>query len=821
MTQGRTDVEWLLAQGAWMRSLARGLLGDSALAEDVVQESYAAALTRGPRALGPDRERLRPWLAAVVGNLARRARGREALRSAVEERGARAEATEPADDLVARMELQRALAEAVLALDEPYRSAVLLRHVENLGAREIARRQGCTSEVARQRVARGLERLRRTLDRRPGGRSAWAAVLTPLSAPAPLVPSATALGGMLMGSKLIALVLAGASLAVFAFVYGVARGPSEGAGARGSRELAPVRLALDARSAELVAPAAPAASARQALEDVQPAPAPLELAGLVHDSSGRPLAGANLVLAASESAAAAIVARAQPDARWSTSDALGAFHLCVAGAPEATRTLWASSADYLPARVEVSDSAPLDVLLRARPVLEIVLRGPGGSALDGPAHAQLWVRRGDGSVEELGVDPDERRRLIARGLPLGRVERIQARQRGAGRVERALELPLVPDGYERLELELPRGATVRGVVLDARTEQPVPGAQVWAEEGWLSEESASPVTRADGEGRFELVGVEPEPASGDPGAVWCLVSAGADGYVGQRFEAHAWQENEERSYWAELRLVPASARLQGRVLFPDAHGAPARVWAVDGRAQFFFRVTDGAFELEPLSPGKLELFLLTDENAPAEARAALRTSLELAEGETRQAEFALARADAVIRGRVLDLHDRPVRGARAGLSLNMYTERLAFGTEDREVTTDAAGRFEFRSTFPGRYHLKLLELPEGLVSEPFEDDLEMAAGETRALELRCGAPIELAGRVELGAEDPAALRVVAHAADDGAELADSVVAADGAFCFPRLYPTEIELRLMRDERELARTTAGPAAARELVLRAQN
>jgi RNA polymerase sigma-70 factor (ECF subfamily) len=367
MTQGRTDVEWLLAQGEWMRSLARGLLCDHALAEDVVQESYAAALTRGPRALGPDRERLRPWLAAVVGNLARRARGRAAARAAVEERGARAEATEPADELVARMELQRALAEAVLALDEPYRSAVLLRHVENLDARESARRQGCTRAAARQRVARGLERLRQTLDRRPGGRAAWAVVLAPLCAPASLAPSATVLGGMLMGSKLTALVLAGASLVVFAFVYSAARGSSESASARGPRELTPARLALDSRSAELVAPAVPAASARQALEELQPASVALELSGLVHDSYGRPLAGANLVLAVSEAAAAAIVERAQPDPRWSTSDALGAFRLRVAGAPESpSRALWASSVDYLPGASR-SDSAPLDVLLRARP----------------------------------------------------------------------------------------------------------------------------------------------------------------------------------------------------------------------------------------------------------------------------------------------------------------------------------------------------------------------------------------------------------------------------------------------------------------------
>src|SRR5262245_19754703 len=142
--QGRVDIEWLLAQDGWMRSLARGLLGDPGRAEDVVQEAYAVALSGGPGA--GDRRGARSWLAAVVGNLARRTRGREARRAAVEERGAHDEAQSSAEELVLRMELQRVLAEAVLALEEPYRSAVLLRHVENLGAGEIARRQGCTPE---------------------------------------------------------------------------------------------------------------------------------------------------------------------------------------------------------------------------------------------------------------------------------------------------------------------------------------------------------------------------------------------------------------------------------------------------------------------------------------------------------------------------------------------------------------------------------------------------------------------------------------------------------------------------------------------------
>jgi len=269
--------------------------------------------------------------------------------------------------------------------------------------------------------------------------------------------------------------------------------------------------------------------------------------------------------------------------------------------------------------------------------------------------------------------------------------------------------------------------------------------------------------------------------------------------------------------------VPTSARLLGRVLFPDELGKPARIWSIDARAQFSYRETGDEFTLDALSAGKLELFFLSAESSPPSGRAALRASLEIAEGETRRAEFRLERGTAHLSGRLVDEAGRPVSGAGLLLELDMLTEHVAFPTEERKATTDPDGRFEFPEAFAGHYQLRVADLPGGLLCEPFEDDLDLASGETRSTELRCAHPIELAGRVDLTgrdgvALDPAHLRVVAHAADDGAELAESIVAADGAFRLPRLFPTEIELRVMNDGTELGRLPAGPGAAGDLVLR---
>ena len=431
-------------------------------------------------------------------------------------------------------------------------------------------------------------------------------------------------------------------------------------------------------------------------------------------------------------------------------------------------------------------------------------------------------------AEFVAVQPDAAGRLIARSLPLGRLERVRGRQRGFARTERALDLALEPDGALRVELELARGGTLRGIVLDTRTEQPIAGAEVWAEEAWLSAGSPAPLTRTDEHGRFELVGVELERAD-DPPVVWCVVSAQAEGFVAQRFDVRSWPVNAEGRYWAELRLQPADACLRGRVLLPGGEPVAALVLGVDARDEFHVVRADenGSFTMGGLPEGTLEFLASTrDTSAP---RGQLRTRLELEPGETRVEEFRLEALRGVVRGRLHDPAGAPIAGAELLLNLHMHTERVDFGVEERTTRTDAGGRFEFPHCPPGEHFLRVGAVPRGLVSEPGPGDFDLEAEETRTIELVCAAPIELGGRVELVARDaggeprvldPADLRVVARKAEGGAHLSESVVAADGAFLFPRLYPMRIELVLLAGDTELSRASAGPAGTRELLLSAE-
>src|SRR5688500_2881901 len=130
--------EDLLAHAGFVRALARAALRGDAEREDLEQDTWLAALRGAPRE--PDRQR--SWLAAVVHNRAVDALRRRVRRTRRELAAARPEGVPGADDVVARAETGRRLVALVLALEEPYRTAILLRFHEGLPPRAIAARLG-------------------------------------------------------------------------------------------------------------------------------------------------------------------------------------------------------------------------------------------------------------------------------------------------------------------------------------------------------------------------------------------------------------------------------------------------------------------------------------------------------------------------------------------------------------------------------------------------------------------------------------------------------------------------------------------------------
>ena len=173
------SAEQLLAHSGWARSLARQLVADAATAEDVVQETWIAALREQPATDRP----LRPWLERVLRNFASNARRNRKTRLRHEQAASGGQSMAASvEEVVAKAEGQQRVVAAVLALQEPYRSVVLLHYYEGLSAAEIARRSETPAGTVRWQLSTGRKLLRDKLDQEAGGdRRAWCTALLPLT----------------------------------------------------------------------------------------------------------------------------------------------------------------------------------------------------------------------------------------------------------------------------------------------------------------------------------------------------------------------------------------------------------------------------------------------------------------------------------------------------------------------------------------------------------------------------------------------------------------------------------------------------------------
>ena len=152
----------LLAEAGWVLALAKRLARDQAAAEDIAQGALVLALERRP-AIGGG---LRPWLAKVVGRLARRTVRSDVRRQDREAQAAPALGSKSVgtDEVLERFELQQELARRVDSLQKPYRGVLIRRYYEGLSVKEIARATGASPATVRSQLARGLEHLRLQYD---------------------------------------------------------------------------------------------------------------------------------------------------------------------------------------------------------------------------------------------------------------------------------------------------------------------------------------------------------------------------------------------------------------------------------------------------------------------------------------------------------------------------------------------------------------------------------------------------------------------------------------------------------------------------------
>ncbi len=830
MEQGREPFELaaLLAQMGWVQRLAASLVGSPERGADLAQDTMVAALQHRP-AVGGVRG-LRPWLAAVARKLASRGARRAASRAAIDRDHARVEAGPSAAEAAARVELSRQLSEALLALEEPYRSAVIWRHLDGLSAKEIAKRQHTSVDVARQRVSRGLAMLRDRLDRSFGGRQAWCAAFAlrfdlpasigtaGASSVAGASPGMATIGGLAMSAKSVGMAIGAALLAVVTWIGWRAvdeRTPPELRSIATSEEpiLVPTSTELAPASTELPTPGQESARERQVL-DVSP----VVLSGIVLDRSGRPVEGALVRLEEDGKALSTAAAR--------TSDANGRFEWSFDNGTVLPRHLVATAehAYYLPASLPAELDGPCELVLAARPIVEVHLSTPDDRPLEAPMEVSVAV-----AAEEPGrVWRGETRSIssgvfVSRGLDVGRLARVSGRAKGYARTWLAVDTALVEEGRVEVDLVLDRGASAHGRVLDARTRQPIAGATVMAEGNEHDPEAGFPFTTTDEQGRFELLGISVADTvrknQQEVGSIQVVpITARADGYAPEQ-EMRAPTKIDE-VFEVEILLTQSGGSVAGRVRTEDGPDLEVLVLLFDASDNVQWQPcrSNGEFRFDGLPEGQFAVFA-RDDDLPAEQRVWARHDGEILAGERQELDLVLAPATASLSGRIVDPDGEPVRGARVDVRWFLGGNATLLHQDTLHATTDAEGRYAIEHLYPGLFRFEAVGSDGGrdLVMDSVEPWLRLAGGEHRSdCDLVVSEPVAVQGRV-VGRENHAGWDIELRRTSDGHAVARTRTAANGAFELGGLFPAAFDFVVLEDGRELASVAIGPAGASDLVV----
>ncbi len=838
------DPARLLAEVSWLRALAARLVGRAELAEEVVQETLLAAIERRR---GWESERgLRAWLGAVARNLARRAYGRERARAGVERTGARAEATESAEAALERVELHRLLVEAVLALEEPYRSAVIWRHLDGLAPEAIAARQGTSVETARQRVSRGLAKLRERLDARfEGGRTAWCALLVsglrlapglPIGASASVVGAGSVLGGVAVASKAVWIGAGAALLAAIVWIAQEQSKPEEQPDLvtkqvdASTQEHAPAeQKALDPGQSERRR--APVVEIERVADPATNSGASLQ--GSVRDHDGR---GIERVRVWVDSLTGADPEIGELETRADGSFAWELAANALAPDTAAGMELVAEHDSFLTARAPIAADVACTLVMQALPRVVGRLHADDGSPAKGPGMVWLEIEAPpSGEKIERDAHTEADGSFVVAALPLGRLVALRGRARGFAETRRALDQELAPDETHDLDLELDAGLSVRGVVVDAESRAPIPRATVYADRFQFADDAIEPLTIADDQGRFELSGVELEQlveSDVAPDQVFAMLEldARAEGYVSDPLHRTGVSVPEAGLHeveGVEIALERAACRVVGRVRKSGGTSGASNqlVWIIDAHGNFHSASSDGdgRFEVLRLPEGNCSFFVRPLTDVPPDSplpTVAGSSRVELVLGRVSEVEIVLEEADCVLAGRVLDPHGEPMTGVQVSFEAHFACESIAFAYQNRDVRTDEEGRYRIERLHLGPCSVKVDDPGDwaSLGFEPESYELVLVNHELREdVDFRAWQAILVHGRIEAAEGYSGEYDVQLRDSSSGERRYRGDSSADGSFAFSRVRPGMYELIVQRNGRAVARTTIGPGSTLDLLL----
>jgi RNA polymerase sigma factor (sigma-70 family) len=683
MEESATPVgmESLLQHREWVRRVARALVSDENLADDLEQEVWLDALQRPPRSS----ESPRGWLATALRHNLVDLRRSEAGRRRREESRARPEAQGPGD-VVAEAEGHRRLVVAVMDLPEPWRTTLLHRYFQDLPLAEAARREGAPLETVRTRVRRGLAILRERLDAEQGGdRGAWVTALLPLTAGGAAAKgtgamagagASTALkwGGLLVQTLSKIAVAAGVVAVGGVLLWALSRGPV------GPSAVEEARIARPAAARPAEIPPGTAPAPRSAPPATAPAPPAAPSSGAAAPVKDVPAA----VPAVAEATPAAVAppSPAPAPARAFQGEVSGRVLLLSDRSPVGGATV-VLQRKWNPAEAVPKEAVPKEAAPREEP--------------------QTLVTDASGAFRFQSVPP-------------GTFEVRASFQGFAPRTLPAVVMDETAAGAAGLEALLVKGGAVEGVVFDERG-SPAEGVTVRAHRSDTPPQSAEATTGADGRYRFENL----------TAGSWRVEAVRGEGRIQSVVVAVAEGGTAKADFRSGASISGTLVDAEGSVL----PGAIVRARPKDMKGGYTSRDTRtddaGAFTIADLQPGEWvvsvqvlgEVAFAGDITTVKVGADPVTVALRLERGE--------------IAGRVtVKATGKPVE--RMGAQLSLYP--LARGQDGKwrmagnssfMAFLDAEGRYRFRGLAPGRYRLAVYPREKGL--RKFEKEIDLRAGE--------------------------------------------------------------------------------------------
>jgi RNA polymerase sigma-70 factor (ECF subfamily) len=539
--------EVLISHAGFIRAVAQRLLLDDHEVDDVVQQTLLAALEKPPR------RALKPWLAAVAGNLARMRRRTEGRLHRREKVAAVPEAVTATDEIAERLDMQRRVVDAVTSLEDKYRDVVVLRFFDELPPREAAAKLDIPVETVRTRTRRALEQLRTRLDDHPGGRKGWQLALLPLALPprAAQAAAGTAAAGILgaIGMKSI-LAIAAALLATVVLLWKETNAV-DGDEPRRATEIRDAGRAGGTALADAGAPAD--RSDGEGAGGTERAPRDFTFRAVVVDPAGEPIRGARVVGNVRGFNRREVDLRTGADGEIEIGGVAGDRDVAL----RVEHPDYTPEFAFLPSWSEETEK----VTLKRGSALRVRVISPLGEPVEGARYKASLVNRSGG--EWIYWNDDDEGETARDGMiDFGRVPPIELHisvdHPGFEYFEGEFEGELVASGLVTVQLRA--GGRIKGSVL-APDGEPLAGALVRTEHR---------EAKSDGEGNFVLEHVLTKGVS---------VSAQHPDYAPAAFgEAAGWRRSVPVRVddgavveGIEIRLAPPT-RVTGRIV--DEQGEP-------------------------------------------------------------------------------------------------------------------------------------------------------------------------------------------------------------------------------------------------------